>query len=152
MDNSSINSLIDLLAVSGYSRQQINRMLFQSGGHVVIPIEHCGFVGGNITQIQPDEHGRIIYKNIIVSPLLACGHITTTINDAGACYVCKRLICVNCLRTCDLTGRLVCRAHSIIKDGVVIGNHARKGLWRFKARKLANSKEYIPSERQISYK
>lgn len=155
MENNSINSLIDLLAVSGYSRLQINQMLFQSGGHVVIPIEHCGFVGGNITQIQPDRYGRLVFKNIIVSPLLACGHITKSINEiAGACFVCKRLICVQCLLTCDLTGVPVCPRHSTIKDGVVIGNHAKKGLlWRLKARRISEDKELgLDVRKQIAYK
>ena len=155
MENNPINSLIDLHAVSGLSRLGINRMLFQSGGHVVIPIEHCGFVGGNITQIQPDQFGRLIYKNIIISPLLACGHITRSINEiAGTCFVCKRLICTQCLLTCDLTGAPVCQMHSTVKDGVVIGNHAKKGfLWRLKVRRISEEKELgLDVRKQIPYK
>ena len=153
MENSPINSLIDLLAVSGYSRVQLERVIFQQAGHIIIPAEYIGFVGGNITQLCPDEHGRIIYRNMIISPLLACGHVTTSINEiAGTCFVCKRLICSRCLLTCDLTGVPVCPRHSTIKDGVVIGDHAKKGLWRLKARKIATYKEYISSDRQLTYK
>jgi len=155
MESNSLNSLMDILAVSGYSRHQINQILFQSGGHAVIPIEHCGFVGGNINQIQPDQHGRLVFKNIIISPLLACGHVTKTINEiAGICCVCKQLICTQCLLTCDLTGSPVCPRHSTIKDGVVIGNHAKKGLlWRLKVRRIAEDKEIgINVRKQIPYK
>ena len=81
MENNPVNSLIDLLAVSGYSRVHVSKVIFQQGGHVIIPVEFLGFVGGNISQIIPDEFGRIIYKNLIVSPLLACGHVTRSINE-----------------------------------------------------------------------
>ncbi len=152
MENSPINSLIDLLAVSGYSRVQLERVIFQQAGHIIVPAEYLGFVGGNITQISPDEYGRITYKNVIISPLLGCGHITKSINEiAGICFVCKRLICSQCLLTCDLTGVPVCVRHSTIKHGVVVGNHAKKGLWRIKARKIAYSREYISSGRQLTY-
>lgn len=155
MESSPVNSLIDLLAVSGYSRVQLSKVIFQQGGHLIIPVEFLGFVGGNITQISPDEFGRITYKNLIVSPLLACGHITRSINEiAGTCFVCKRLICTQCLLTCDLTGALVCPRHFSIKDGVVIGCHAKKGLfWRLKARKIREEKELgIDVRKQIPYK
>ena len=155
MENNPINSLIDLLAVSGYSRVELERVIFQHGGHMVVPVEYLGFVGGNITQICPDEFGRIIYKNIIISPLLACGHITRNINEiAGTCFVCKRLICIQCLLTCDLTGAPVCQMHSTVKDGVVIGDHAKKGLlWRLKARRIREEKELgLDVRKQITYK
>jgi hypothetical protein len=152
MENSPINSLIDLLAVSGYSRVQLERVIFQQAGHIIIPAEFLGFVGGNITQICPDEYGRITYKNLIISPLLGCGHITKSINEiAGVCHICKRLICSRCLFSCELTGVPVCARHSTVKDGVVIGNHAKKGLWRLRVRKIASGKEYIPSDRQLTY-
>ena len=155
MENNPINSLIDLLAVSGQSRMELERVIFQHGGHYIIPVEYLGFVGGNITQICPDEFGRLVYKNIIISPLLACGHITKSINEiAGICFVCKRLICTQCLFTCDLTGVPVCLMHSTVKDGVVIGNHAKTGLlWRLRARKIAEEKELcLDARKQISYK
>jgi hypothetical protein len=155
MENNPLNTLIDLLAVSGHSRVELERVVFQHGGHIVLPVEYLGFVGGNITQISPDEFGRIIYKNIIISPLLACGHITRSINEiAGTCYVCKRLICTQCLLTCDLTGVPICTRHAIIKDGVVIGNHAKKGLfWRLRVRKIAEEKELgFNVSKQIQYK
>lgn len=153
MEQNPISSLIDMLAVSGYSRVQLERVIYQHGGHIIIPIEFLGFVGGNITQMAPDQHGRIIYKNIIVSPLLACGHITRSINEiAGTCSVCKRLICEQCLLTCDLTRTPVCLKHSTIKNGVVIGDHAKKGLWRLKAHRIAQQKELGFHERkQIPY-
>lgn len=152
MENNPINSLIDLLAVSGYSRVQLSKVIFQQGGHLIIPVEFLGFVGGNITQICPDEFGRIMYKNLIVSPLLACGHVTKSINEiAGTCFVCKRLICTQCLLQCDLTGIPVCPRHSTIKDGVVIGNHAKKGLWRLRVRKIRAEKELGNVRKQISY-
>lgn len=153
MENNPINSLIDLLAVSGYSRVQLSKVIFQQGGHLIIPVEFLGFVGGNIAQIAPDQYGRIIYKNLIVSPLLSCGHITRSIKEiAGSCFVCKRLICAQCLLTCDLTGTLVCRKHSTIKDGVVIGNHAKKGLWRLRVRKIREDKELgFNARKQIPY-
>ena len=150
-----VNSLIDLLAVSGYSRTQLQQVIFQKGGHVIMPIEFLGFVGGNITQICPDEHGRITYKNLIISPLLACGHVTQNIKEiSGTCFVCKRLICINCLLTCELTGVPVCRKHSTIKDGVIIGDHAKRGfLWRLKVRRIAENKELCTYDRkQIPYK
>ena len=156
MESNPLNTLVDILAVSGYSKFQINKILFQSGAHVVIPIEHCGgFLGGNINQLQPDQYGRLIWKNLIISPLLRCGHISRSINEiAGACHICKQLICTQCLLTCDLTGVLVCRKDSFIKDGVVIGNHARKGvLWRLKARQIRDGKELgFNARKQISYK
>jgi hypothetical protein len=155
MENSPINSLIDLLAVSGHSRVELERVIFQQGVHIIVPVEYLGFVGGNITQIYPDQFGRIIYKNIIVTPLLSCGHITRSLNEiAGICFVCKRLICTQCLYTCDLSGELVCPRHSTIKDGVVIGNHAKKGLlWRLKARRIAEEKELgFYDRKQIPYK
>lgn len=153
MENSPINSLIDLLAVSGYSRVQLERVIFQHAGHIIIPAEYIGFVGGNVTQICPDEYGRITYKNMVISPLLACGHISRSIEEiGGTCFICKRLICTQCLLTCELTGVPVCPVHSTIKNGVVIGNHAKKGLWRLRVRKIANNKEYIPSGRQLPYK
>ncbi len=153
MQNDPINSLIDLLAVSGYSKVQLSKVIFQQGGHLIIPVEFLGFVGGNITQICPDEFGRIMYKNMIVSPLLACGHVTKSINEiAGTCFICKRLICSQCLLTCDLTGALVCPKHSSIKDGVVIGNHAKKGLWRLKVHKIREGRDLgFNSSKQISY-
>lgn len=139
MDNSPINSLIDTLAVSGQSRVELERVVFQHGGHIVLPVEYLGFVGGNITQISPDQYGRIIYKNAIISPLLACGHITKSISEiAGTCFVCKRIICKECLRRCDLSGALVCKRHSFEKEGLIIGNHAKKGLWRLKVWKRRN--------------
>ena len=155
MENNPINSLIDLLAVSAQSRMELERVVFQHGGHYIIPIEYLGFVGGNLTQISPDQFGRLIYKNIIISPLLACGHITKSINEiAGTCFVCKRLICTQCLFTCDLTGAPVCPKHSTFKDGVVIGDHAKKGLlWRLKARRIAEEKEFgLDARKQIPYK
>ncbi|HEC66931.1 MAG TPA: hypothetical protein ENI23_16775 [bacterium] len=153
MENNPINSLIDLLAVSEYSRVQLSKVIYQQGGHLIIPAEFLGFVGGNITQITPDQHGRIIYKNLIVSPLLACGHVTKSINEiAGTCFICKRLICTQCLLTCDLSGVPVCPRHSTIKDGVVIGNHAKKGLWRLKVRRIREDKELgYDVRKQISY-
>jgi hypothetical protein len=153
MENSPINSLIDILAVSGYSRIELERVMFQHGGHLIIPVEFLGFVGGNLTQIMPDQYGRMIYKNLIVSPLLACGHVTKSINEiAGTCYVCKRLICTQCLLTCELTGVLVCPKHSTMKNGIVISNHAKKGLWRLKVRKIINAKELGYYERkQLTY-
>ena len=57
-----------------------------------------------------------------------------------------------CLLTCDLTGVPVCPVHSTIKDGVVIGNHAKKGLWRLRVRKIASGRECIPSDRQLTHK
>ena len=54
-NNNPINSLIDLLAVSGISRVQLSKVIFQMGGHIIIPVEFLGFVGGNITQICPDS-------------------------------------------------------------------------------------------------
>lgn len=155
MESYPINSLIDLLAVSGHSRHELNQVIFQQGGHLVIPVEYLGFVGGNITQIAPDEYGRLVYKNIIVSPLLACGHITKSINEiAGTCFVCRRLICVQCLLACDLTGAPVCPTHSTIKRGLIIGDHARKGFfWRLRARKAKENKELgLDVRKQISYK
>jgi len=153
MDSNPISSLIDMLAVSGYSRLELERLIFQHMGHIIVPVEFLGFVGGNITQICPDQYGRLVYKNIIISPLLNCGHVTKTIHEiAGTCYVCRRLICDKCLLTCDLTGVPVCPMHSTIKDGVVIGNHAKKGLWRLKVRKIAIAKELALYERkQITY-
>lgn len=142
MVQKSINSLIDMLAVSGQARARLEQIVFQDGVHIIIPVEYLGFVGGNITQISPDQYGRIIFKNWIITPLLACGHITRSIKEiAGTCIVCKRLICTQCLYTCDLTGSPVCRMHSFSKDGLVIGNHAKKGLWRFKAWKVREEKE-----------
>lgn len=154
MDNNPINSLIDLLAVSGYSRVDLHRMVFQSGGHIIIPVEILGFVGGNIAEISTDRHGRMRYRNFIVSPLLSCGHVTRSIQEiAGTCFVCKRLVCEKCLLICDLTGVPVCLRHATIKNGVVVGNHARKGLWWLKARKIAIDKELGFHERkQIPYK
>jgi len=154
MGSNSMNSLIDLLAVSGYARHEINRIVFISGAHIIIPIEFLGFVGGNITQICPDQYGRLRYQNITISPLLACGHVTKSIYEiAGTCSVCKRLICKNCLVNCELTGVPVCPKHSTIKKGVVIGNHARIGLWRIKARKIAKNKELGINERkQIAHR
>lgn len=150
-----INSLIDLCAVSGYSKLQLQKVIFQQGGHIIIPVEFLGFVGGNITQLYPDEYGRIIFQNLIVSPLLACGHVTKTINEiAGNCFVCKRLICTQCLLTCDLTGALVCQKHATIKDGVVIGDHAKKGImWRIKVHRIRENKELgLDVRKQIPYK
>ena len=155
MENKPINSLIDLLAVSGHSRHELHKVIYQQGAHIIIPVEYIGFVGGNITQIYPDQYGRLIYKNFIISPLLSCGHITKSITEIeGTCFVCKRLICSRCLLICDLTGAPVCLRHSTIKDGVVIGNHAKKGLlWRFKAKRIAEDKELgIYERKQISYK
>ncbi len=154
METNPANTLIDLLAVSGYSRVQLSKVIFQQGGHLIVPAEFLGFVGGNITQISPDESGRITYKNLIVSPLLACGHITKSISEiAGTCFVCKRLICSQCLLTCDLTGALVCPKHSSIKDSVVIGNHAKKGFWRLKVWKIKEAMELGFNDRkQITYK
>lgn len=154
MENNPVNSLIDLLAVSGYSRVQLSKIIFQQGGHIIIPVEFLGFVGGNITQIVPDSHGRIIYKNLIVSPLLSCGHVTCSIKEiAGTCFVCKRLVCTQCLLTCDLTGALVCPKHSTIKDGVVIGNHAKKGLWRFRTHRISEDRRLgFNAREQIPYK
>lgn len=150
MDNSNpINSLIDLLAVSGYSRVDLHRIVFQSGGHIIIPVEVLGFVGGNIAEITTDQHGRMRYRNFIVSPLLSCGHVTRSIQEiAGTCFVCKRLVCEKCLLTCELTGVPVCLRHSTTKDGVVVGNHAKKGLWRLKVRKIAMGKELAVYERK----
>ena len=154
MENTSINSLIDMLAVSGHSRVGLERVIFQQGVHIIIPVEYLGFIGGNITQICPDEYGRIIYKNCIITPLLACGHITRSINEiAGTCFVCKRLICTQCLFICDLTGAPVCQMHATFKDGVVIGNHAKKGLWRLKFWKIRKEKELgIDARKQIAHK
>jgi hypothetical protein len=154
MDNNPISSLIDLLAVSGHSRVDLERVIFQNCGHIIIPVEFLGFVGGNITEMSTDEHGRIRYRNFVVSPLLSCGHVTTSIGEiSGTCFVCKRLICDQCLLNCDLTGVPICKKHSTIKDGVVIGNHARKGLWRLKVRKISQEKELGYYERkQIPYK
>jgi len=155
MQNHPINSLIDLLVGFGYSRLDLEHVIFQAGGHLIIPIEYLGFVGGNITQIRPDEFGRLTYKNIIISPLLSCGHVTKSIDEiAGNCFVCKRLVCAQCLLTCDLTGALVCPTHSTIKDGIVIGDHAKKGLlWRLKAHRIREDKELGFNERkQISHK
>jgi hypothetical protein len=153
-NNNPVNSLIDLMAVSGLSRVQLSKVIFQQGGHLIIPVEFLGFVGGNITQICPDQHGRMVYKNLIVSPLLSCGHVTRSINEiAGTCFVCKRLVCTQCLLTCDLSGALVCPKHSTIKDGVVIGNHAKKGLWRLKAHRIREDMELgFNARKQISYK
>jgi hypothetical protein len=149
MENNPISSLIDMLAVSGYSRVQLERLVYQYGGHIIIPVEFIGFVGGNITQMSPDQHGRIIYRNLIVSPLLACGHVTRSINEiAGTCSVCNRLVCEQCLLICDLTRVPVCQKHSTIKNGVVIGDHAKKGLWRLKAHKIAQQKELGFHERK----
>ena len=154
MENNPINSLIDLLAVSGHSRVDLHRVVFQSGGHIIIPVELLGFVGGNVAEISTDQHGRIRFRNFIVSPLLSCGHVTRSITEiAGICSVCKRLVCSQCLLTCDFTGDPVCRRHSKIKDGVVVGHHAQKGLWKFKVRRIAMEKELIRYERkQISNK
>lgn len=153
MEQKPPQHLIDLLAVSGYSRHPLSRLIYQSGMHVIVPVEFLGFVGGNVTQIYPDEHGRLIYKNWIISPLLACGHVTRTLDEiAGACHICKRLICSSCLYTCDLTGALVCPKHSTIKDGVVIGDHAKKGLWRLKFWKIREQKELgIYDRKQIAH-
>ncbi len=155
MENNPINSLIDMLSVSGHSRHEISKTIFQSGIHIIIPVEYLGFVGGNITQIYPDEFGRIIYKNYIISPLLACGHVTRSLNEIGGiCVVCKRLICTQCLFTCELTGELVCPKHSTIKDGVIVGDHSKIGLlWRLKVRRIAEDKELgLDVRQQIPYK
>ena len=79
---------------------------------------------------------------------------TRSINEiAGTCFVCKRLICTQCLLTCDLTGAPVCQMHSTVKNGVVIGNHAKKGLWRFKVRRIREEKELgLDVRKQIPYK
>ncbi len=149
METKPISSLIDILAVSGYSRVELERVIFQHCGHIIVPIEFLGFVGGNITEMATDQQGRIRYRNIIVSPLLACGHVTKSLNEiAGTCFVCKRLICDKCLVNCDLTGIPVCPKHSTVKKGVVIGNHAKKGLWRLKARKIAEAKVLGSYERE----
>jgi len=98
MERLAIDSLIDLLAVSKHSRVQLSNVIFQQGAHIVIPVEYLGLVGGNISQIAPDQYGRLVYKNFVVSPLLSCGHITQSISEiAGACFVCKRLVCTQCL-------------------------------------------------------
>jgi len=154
MENNSINHLNDYLAVSGLSRVELERVFSQHGAHMVFPVEYPGNVGGNITQISTDQYGRIIYRNIIMSPLLACGHIARSINEiAGTCFVCKKLICTQCLLTCDLTGAPVCKMHSTVKDGMVIGNHAKKGLWRFKVRRIREEKELgLDVRKQITYK
>ena len=154
MEQDPISSLIDLLAVSGHSRVHLSKLIFQQGSHLIIPVEYLCFVGGNITQICPDEYGRIIYKNMIISPLLSCGHVTRSIQEiAGTCFVCKRLVCTQCLFTCDLTGAQVCRRHSIVKGGVIVGDHARRGLWRLKVRKIREEKELgIDVRKQITYK
>ncbi|MDM8535869.1 hypothetical protein QUF70_03875 [Desulfobacterales bacterium HSG17] len=155
MDNDPIASLIDMLSVSGHSRHELKNVIFQSGMHVIVPVRYLGFVGGNITQIHPDEFGRIIYRNWIISPLMECGHVTRSLNEIGGiCFVCKRLICTECLFTCDLSGELVCPRHSIIKNGVVIGNNARSCLlWRLKARRIAEDKEFgIDVRKQIQHK
>lgn len=153
MEQDAISSLIDLMAVSGYSRVQLSKVIFQQGSHLIIPVEYLGFVGGNITQICPDEYGRIVYKNMVISPLLSCGHVTRSINEiAGTCFVCKRLVCIQCLLRCDLTGAPVCIRHSIVKGGVIVGDHARKGLWRLKVRKIREEKELgFDVRKQISY-
>ncbi len=153
MENKPISSLIDILAVSGHSRVELERVIFQHCGHIIVPVEYLGFVGGNITEMATDQQGRIRYRNVIVSPLLACGHVTKSLNEiAGTCFICKRLICDKCLVNCDLTGIPVCPKHSTVKKGVVIGNHAKKGLWRLKARKIAQEKELGFYERkQIPY-
>jgi hypothetical protein len=155
MGNSPIDSLIDLLAVSGHSKFDLKRVVLQQGGHIIIPVEYLGFVGGNLSQIATDQFGRLIYRNVVVSPLLACGHITKSINEiAGTCFVCKRLICDRCLVSCDLTGAPVCPMHSTVKDGVVIGDHAKKGLlWRVKVQKVRQEKELgLDVRKQIPYK
>ena len=71
-----------------------------------------------------------------------------------SCFACKKLICSECLLTCDLSGELVCPRHSTIKDGVVIGNHAKKGLlWRLKVRRIAEDKEFgIDVRKQLQHK
>jgi len=146
MDNESIYQFIDALYVAGLSRLELDRINYEHHGHIVMPIEKLGFVGGNLTQMAPDKFGRIRFKNLVVSPLLGCGHVTTSIKQiGGTCHVCKRLICIQCLRACDLTGVTVCRKHSIIKDGVVISFHAKKGLWRLKAYNAAKKKKELNS-------
>ena len=143
-----------MLSVSGHARFPINKVIHQSGMHVIIPVEYLGFVGGNVTQVFPDEYGRLVYKQWIISPLLSCGHITRTINEiAGTCHVCQRLVCDRCLLTCDLTGVPVCRKHSWIRDGVIVGNHAKKGFWRLKVLRIREEKMLgLYDNPQIPYK
>ena len=155
MEDKPIHNLNDLLSVSGHSRHDVKNIIFQSGGTVIVPILYPGQIFGDITRIHPDEYGRLVYQAWIIKPMVGCGHVLDNINEIGGiCFVCKRLICTECLFTCDLSGELVCPRHSTIKDGVVIGNHARKGLlWRLKVRRIAEEKEYgIDARKQISHK
>ena len=155
MENYPLNSLIDLLSVSGYSEHEIINIILQQGGHQIFPAYNPGFIWGDITQVSPDRFGRLILKNRNLKPLLFCGHTVSSPDSIGGiCFVCKKLICTQCLLRCDLTLELVCPRHSTIKRGIVIGDHAKKKwFWRLKARRIRKQKELeLDATRQISYK
>jgi hypothetical protein len=135
MENNSFNQFVDAVYVFGASRVEPKDVIYEHHGHLVMPIWKLGFLGGNLTQMGPDESGKIRFKNLIISPLLYCGHVLTSINQLGGrCHVCGHLTCRECLRMCDLSGVSVCLKHSTVTSkGIVVSVHAQKGLWKLKA-------------------
>jgi len=147
-------TLIDLLAVAGAGQLPLE---IRHYGHFMKRLKDFGLIGGVLRKISTDHLGRIKIESLVVSSILGCGHLVSSIGQiAGICQIpgCNRFCCnlhPECLRVCELTGLSVCRKHYEIRNGIVVSTHARKGLWRLKARRVAHRKGLIANgKRQIS--
>ena len=140
-----INDLLYILGLAG-GRMPVN---FLNTGHHLKTYDGRGPLGGIMSQIYTDPLGRLQSTSMTVSSVLGCGHLATSADQvAGFCQVCGRVCCHQCLAVCEMTGITACRRHYIIYKGVVVSDHARKGLWRFRASKIAKNK--TPKQQQIA--
>lgn len=146
MEPEFIYTIIDLISQTGGAVPVEYKKL----GTYVMPLRSDGFIGGELNRIFTDELGRIQSASINMASILGCGHLVTKASEiAGYCQICGKVCCnlyPGCLMVCDFKGITVCRKHYKYIDGVVVSTAAQKGLWRLKAKSLANKRRNITDE------
>ncbi len=115
-------------------------------GHFVKQYDNSGFIGGVLQKTSTSIEGAVRSETVTMSSILGCGHLVNSIEQiSGYCQVCGRLCCNNysCLAVCEITGITVCRRHYVEKHGIIVSSFAQKGLWKLKAKKIAENKRLI---------
>ena len=120
-------------------------------GHFVKQYDNSGFIGGVLNKLSTSTDGRVHAESITMSSILQCGHLVNSIEQiAGYCQICGGLCCNNhsCLAVCEITGITCCKRHYVVKHGIVVSKYAQKGLWRLKAKKIAENKRMLIDDRK----
>ncbi len=144
----NLDDINDLLYVLGLSGGKVPVNL-RNIGHYIKNFDGRGPLGGVMTQVFTDQQGRLQSTSMTVSSVLGCGHLVTSADGiAGFCQICGRVTCHQCLAVCEMTGITSCRRHYTIYKGVVVSDRARKGLWKLRAKRIAQHKS--PRQQQVA--